>query len=167
MRALGKLNYVQGKDRPDVDCILCAIRDNDKRVVSLKVYQDNIIFIVLNLYPYNIGHLMVCLNRHVKNFTELTKQEIIHIFRTIQGLQLLLNDLYHPHGYNIGLNQGKEAGASINHIHWHIVPRFPSELGYIDIIGDARIVVEGLDSVKKKIEEKIGKYLNEKFFNNF
>lgn len=167
LRALGKLNYVQGKDRPDVDCILCAIRDNDKRVVSLKVYQDNIIFIVLNLYPYNIGHLMVCLNRHVKNFTELTKQEIIHIFRTIQGLQLLLNDLYHPHGYNIGLNQGKEAGASINHIHWHIVPRFPSELGYIDIIGDARIVVEGLDSVKKKIEEKIGKYLNEKFFNNF
>ncbi len=150
-----------------MECILCALRDDDERVVSLKVYQDEVIFIVLNIYPYNIGHLMVCLNRHVMNFTELTKEEISHVFRSIQGLQLLLNDLYKPHGYNIGLNQGKNAGASIDHIHWHVVPRFPSELGYIDIVGNTRIAVEGLDSVKKKIENKIDKYLNPEFFENF
>ena len=150
-----------------MECILCALRDDDERVVSLKVYQDEVIFIVLNIYPYNIGHLMVCLNRHVMNFTELTKEEIFHVFRSIQGLQLLLNDLYKPHGYNIGLNQGKNAGASIDHIHWHVVPRFPSELGYIDIVGNTRIAVEGLDSVKKKIENKIDKYLNPEFFENF
>ena len=150
-----------------MECILCALRDDDDRVVSLKVYQDEVIFIVLNIYPYNIGHLMVCLNRHVMNFTELTKEEISHVFRSIQGLQLLLNDLYKPHGYNIGLNQGKNAGASIDHIHWHVVPRFPSELGYIDIVGNTRIAVEGLDSVKKKIENKIDKYLNPEFFENF
>ncbi len=110
---------------------------------------------------------MVCLNRHIKNFTDVTKKEIVHIFRTIQGLQLLLNELYSPHGYNIGLNQGKNAGASIDHIHWHVVPRFPSELGYIDIVGNTRVVVEGLDSVKKKIEEKINNYLNKEFFDNY
>jgi ATP adenylyltransferase len=160
------LEYVQGA-RPRVDCILCSIRDNDERVQSLKVYQDDIIFVVLNIYPYNIGHLMVCLNRHVMKFTELTKLEIMHIFRAIQGLQLLLDDLYHPHGYNIGLNQGKTAGASLDHIHWHVVPRFPSELGYIDIVGNTRIAVEGLDSVKKKIEEKIDTYLNKEFFEKY
>lgn len=160
------MEYVQGA-RPRVDCILCSIRDNDERVQSLKVYQDDIIFVVLNIYPYNIGHLMVCLNRHVMKFTELTKLEIMHIFRAIQGLQLLLDDLYHPHGYNIGLNQGKTAGASLDHIHWHVVPRFPSELGYIDIVGNTRIAVEGLDSVKKKIEEKIDKYLNKEFFEKY
>ncbi len=160
------MEYVQGA-RPRVDCILCSIRDNDERVQSLKVYQDDIIFVVLNIYPYNIGHLMVCLNRHVMKFSELTKLEIMHIFRAIQGLQLLLDDLYHPHGYNIGLNQGKTAGASLDHIHWHVVPRFPSELGYIDIIGNTRIAVEGLDSVKKKIEEKIDKYLNKEFFEKY
>ena len=58
LRALGKLEYVQGNAKPNVDCILCAIRDNDERVKSLKVYEDEIIFVVLNLYPYNIGHLM-------------------------------------------------------------------------------------------------------------
>ena len=110
---------------------------------------------------------MVCLNRHIKNLTDVTKKEIVHIFRAIQGLQLLLNELYSPHGYNIGLNQGKDAGASIDHIHWHLVPRFPSELGYIDIIGNARVVVEGLDSVKNKIEVKINNYLNKEFFDNF
>ena len=110
---------------------------------------------------------MVCLNRHIKEFTGVTKQEITHIFRAIQGLQFLLDEVYHPHGYNIGLNQGKPAGASINHIHWHVVPRFPSELGFIDIVGKSRIAVEGLNAVKKKIEEKVEKYLSKEFFENF
>ena len=167
LQALGKLEYVTGKEKPKVDCILCSIRDNDKRVKSLKVYEDNINFIVLNLYPYNVGHVMVCTNRHVAKYIDLTKEELIHTSRTIQGLQLLLDELYSPRGYNIGINQGNYAGASINHIHWHIVPRFPSELGYIDIIGETRVVVEGLESVKKKFEEKIGKFLNPDFYKNF
>ncbi|MFX1393936.1 MAG: HIT domain-containing protein [Promethearchaeota archaeon] len=147
--------------------MLCAIRDDDKRVKSLKVYQDNLNFVVLNLYPYNVGHMMVCTHRHLSKFINLSKEEIIHTSRTIQGLQLLLDDIYSPRGFNIGINQGNYAGASINHIHWHIVPRFPSELGFIDIIGDARIVVEGLDSVKKKIDERIDKFLNQEFYDRF
>lgn len=146
---------------------MCAIRDNDKRVKSLKVYQDNLNFVVLNLYPYNVGHLMVCMHRHVLKFVDLSKEEIIHTSRTIQGLQLLLDELYSPRGYNLGINQGTYAGASIEHIHWHVVPRFPSELGFIDIVGDARIVVEGLESVKKKINEKIDAYLNQEFYKRF
>ncbi len=161
------MEYVQGPAKPKVECIMCALRDNDEQVKIIKVYQDDIIFVVLNIYPYNPGHLMVCLNRHVLKFTELTKTEILHIFRAIQGLQLLLDDVYHPRGYNIGINQGKEAGASIDHIHWHIVPRFPSELGYIDIIGNTRVVIEELETVKKKIEEKITLYLNKEFFKDF
>lgn len=167
LQALGKLEYVTGKEKPKVDCILCSIRDNDKRVKSLKVYEDNINFVVLNLYPYNVGHAMVCTTRHVAKYVDLTKEELIHISRTIQGLQLLLDELYSPRGYNIGINQGDCAGASINHIHWHIVPRFPSELGYIDIIGETRVVVEGLESVKKKFDENIGKFLNPEFYKNF
>jgi len=110
---------------------------------------------------------MVCTHRHISKFINLSKEEIIHISRTIQGLQLLLNDIYSPRGYNIGINQGNYAGASINHIHWHVVPRFPSELGFIDIIGEARIIVEDLDSVKKKVEERIDEFLNQEFYDKF
>jgi ATP adenylyltransferase len=164
LRALGKLDYVQGKDRPKVDCILCSVRDNDERVKSLKVYQDDLCFVVLNLFPYNPAHLMVCTIRHVTKYIDLTKEELDHIFRAIQGLQIMLDDVYKPRGYNIGMNQGRSAGGSIEHLHIHLVPRYGSELGFIDIVGETRIAVEGLDSVKKKMEENIHKYLNKEFF---
>ena len=106
-------------------------------------------------------------NRHITKFAELNKVEMDHVFRTVQGLQLMLNDLYSPKGFNIGINQGRNAGASIEHIHIHVLPRYGSELGYIDIFGKARVVVEGLDTVKKKVEANIEKYLNKEFYENF
>lgn len=167
LRALGKLEYVQGKARPDVECILCAVRDNDEKVVSLKLYQDDLLFISLNLYPYNPGHMMIVPNRHILKFIDLTKAEIIHISRAIQGLQQLLDELYNPRGYNLGINQGRDAGASIEHLHFHLVPRYVSELGYIDIVGKTRVLPEGLESVKQKLSQKIDKYLTKEFFEMF
>jgi ATP adenylyltransferase len=111
--------------------------------------------------------MMIIPNRHLTSFLELTKEEILHINRTIQGIQLLLNSLYNPKGYNIGINQGIVAGASIEHLHIHIVPRYGAELGYIDIIGKTRVVVEGLDSVKEKLSQNIHKYLNKEFYETY
>jgi ATP adenylyltransferase len=101
--AIGKLDYVQGKARPDVDCIFCAVRDDDERVVSLKIYEDSLCFIVLNLYPYNPAHVVIVTQRHITKFLELTKEELLHITRAIQGVQLLIDELYNPKGYNIDL----------------------------------------------------------------
>jgi ATP adenylyltransferase len=164
LQALGKLEYVQGKKRPNIKCILCGVRDDDERVVVLKIYQDEILFISLNLYPYNPGHLMVIPNRHILRFLELTQDEIMHITKAIQGLQLLLDKLYNPIGYNIGMNEGKVAGGSIEHLHFHVVPRYGSELGFIDIVGKTRVLPEGLKAVKKKLEENISLFLNKEFF---
>ncbi|NVM46456.1 MAG: HIT domain-containing protein, partial [Candidatus Lokiarchaeota archaeon] len=144
-----------------------SIKGNDEKVVSLKIYEDSICFVVLNLYPFNPGHLMCVPNRHITKYTELTKSEVIHLDRTIQGLQLLLDDLYNPKGYNIGINQGGSAGGSIDHLHIHLVPRYGTELGFIDIVGKTRVLPEGLDSVKKKLTQNISKFLNKEFFENF
>ena len=135
--------------------------------MSLKVYEDDLCFIVLNLYPYNPAHLMIVTRRHITKFLDLTKEELLHITRAIQGIQLLLNDLYNPKGYNIGINQGRNAGGSIEHLHFHLIPRYGSELGFIDIVGKTRVLPEGLEAVKKKIKENINKYLNREFFENF
>lgn len=110
---------------------------------------------------------MIVTQRHIEKFLDLTKKELIHITRAIQGIQLMLNDLYNPKGYNIGMNQGRNAGGSIEHLHFHLIPRYGSELGFIDIVGQTRVLPEGLDAVKKKIEENIKKYLNKEFFVNF
>ena len=110
---------------------------------------------------------MVVTQRHISKFIELAKEELIHITRAIQGIQLLLDDLYSPKGYNIGINQGRDAGGSIEHLHFHIVPRYGAELGFIDIVGNTRVLPEGLDVVKHKLESNIQKYLNKEFFENF
>ena len=121
----------------------------------------------MNLYPYNPAHLMIVTQRHLTKFIELTKEELVHITRAIQGIQLLLDELYNPKGYNIGVNQGRDAGGSIEHLHFHIIPRYGSELGFIDIVGETRVLPEGLDSVKIKLESNVQNFLNEKFFKNF
>jgi ATP adenylyltransferase len=107
---------------------------------------------------------VIVTQRHITKFIDLTKKELLHISRTLQGVQLLIDDLYNPKGYNIGLNQGRDAGGSIEHLHFHIVPRFGSELGFIDIIGKTRVLPEGLEAIKTKLEKNITKYLNKEFF---
>ena len=158
LQAIGKLDYAKGK-RPKVDCILCAIRENDERVTSLKIYQDDILFVSLNLYPYNPGHLMVVPNKHVENFEDLTREERNHLFNVILATQQLLRDELTPTGFNVGYNQGEFSGASIKHIHAHVVPRYPSELGFMDIIGKTKVIVESVSSIEKKLKPKIAEYI--------
>ena len=75
--------------------------------------------------------------------------------------------MYNPKGYNIGINQGRSAGGSIEHLHFHLIPRYGSELGFIDIVGKTRVLPEGLDAVKKKLESVIHKYLTKEFFESY
>jgi ATP adenylyltransferase len=157
--AVGKLKYAQGT-RPPVDCIFCAVQQDDPRVEVLKVYEEEQLFICLNLFPYNPGHLMVIPTRHVEKFEELSEQERNRVFQVTLDCQRCLESLYHPTGFNVGYNQGKYAGASIAHVHIHIVPRYKSELGYIDIVGQTRIVVLPVSEVYKTIKREIHQFIS-------
>lgn len=148
-----KMDYAQGKNRPDVECILCAIVSGDERVEKLEVYQSKLFFVSLNLYPYTPGHLMVFPKRHVVDIRELTSEEVEQL-HNLQNLCLnVLDKVYSPHGYNIGYNIGSAAGASIQHLHLHIVPRYQRELGFIDIIGGAKIIVEDPNRTQHRLRE--------------
>lgn len=136
-----KMEYVQGK-RPQVECILCAIINHDQRVVDSSVFSSQLMTVSLNLYPYNPGHLMIFPNRHIEHFEDLSKDEVIEMHRlTILSMQVL-QKLYQPQGFNIGYNLGERSGASIKHLHRHIVPRYNNELGFIDILSGSKILVE-------------------------
>ena len=167
IQALEKLDYVRKNDRPNVECILCSVRDNDKNVRNLKIYQDEIAFTCLNLYPYNPGHLLIVPHRHIRSFRELNKKEAIHITRLIQGVQILMEEVLNSTGFNIGINEGPNSGASIDHLHYHLVPRYSNELGFIDITAGTRVVIEGLDSIMKRLKEKISDYINNDFFKRY
>lgn len=138
----GKLKYARGERRSDVECILCAIVEESNKVKRLEVHRSGLFVITLNLYPYTPGHLMVFPKRHITDPRMLNSEEVSELHE-IQSLCLnVLESVYAPHGFNIGYNIGEASGASIAHLHLHIVPRYRREIGFIDIIAGAKVIVE-------------------------
>ncbi len=158
LQAVGKLDYAKGK-RPNVECIFCAIKNDNPNVISLKLYENEVYFICLNLYPYNPGHLMIIPSRHVERFEDLTKNERTEIFEATIKAQKMLRKELEPTGFNVGYNQGKYSGASIDHIHIHIVPRYKSELGFIDIIGQTKIIIQRASDILDRLAPKVTEYM--------
>ena len=144
-----KRDYVRGK-RPKVDCILCSILNGDPQVVELLVHRTDLFGITVNLYPYNAGHIMIFPIRHIIDPREYNNREVLEL-NELQNISLnILQVTYDPMGFNIGYNLGRTSGQSIPHVHLHIVPRYPNEVGFMDIIGGAKIVVEDpVDSQRK------------------
>jgi ATP adenylyltransferase len=155
--AAGKLSYAKGT-RPNVPCILCAVREEHPDVQSFKIYEEELCFICLNLYPYNPGHLMVIPTRHVLRLEDLTDKERNRIFEVVGICQKLLQACFNPTGFNVGYNQGQFSGASVDHLHVHVVPRYKSELGYIDLIGQTRVVVQPVSEVFALLKARIGEF---------
>lgn len=156
-----KMNYAKG-NRPQVECILCAILDGNPDVKTLLVHRSSHFAVTMNLYPYNAGHLMIFPTRHIKDPREFNVEEVLEL-NELQNISLdILEELYTPYGFNVGCNLGKASGQSIPHIHIHIVPRYPTEVGFIDIIGGAKIIVEdphvSQQKIKKAFEEYFAKH---------
>lgn len=135
-----KASYVRG-GRPAVTCILCGIIQGDPKVESLVVYQTQGMVVCMNLYPYSPGHVMIFPKRHIRDPRELTEAESTEIKHLMDGSMNILEKQLSCQGFNIGLNVGPAGGASIAHLHWHVVPRFRNEVGFIDIIGGSKIII--------------------------
>jgi len=147
-----KMEYVRGK-KPNVECILCSILKGDPEVIELLVYRTDLFGVTVNLYPYNAGHVMIFPIRHIIDPREYINSEILEI-NELQNVTLnILQSLYTPMGFNIGYNLGLTSGQSIPHLHLHIVPRYPNEVGFMDIIGGAKIVVENPVDTKNKVKK--------------
>lgn len=148
-----KLKYVLG-DKPDVDCILCSISNGHPDVKSLKITETELSILTVNLYPFNPGHLMVFPKRHVEAFEDMTDVEAADINSLLKKSSIILRKNYNPCGFNIGYNIGDGSGASISHLHAHIVPRYKNEVGFIDVLAGDRVVVvnplEVMELLKKE-----------------
>ncbi len=135
-----KIQYVRG-EKPDVPCILCSVINEEEAVEDLTVYKTDLSTVSLNLYPFNPGHLLILPNRHVEKLEALSREEMEDIHSlTLLSIEIL-NSQLNPAGYNIGYNIGRGSGASIEHLHEHIVPRFDNEIGFLDVISGVRVAV--------------------------
>lgn len=150
-----KIKYVRG-EKPRVDCILCAIIAEDPAVTGLTVYRDEKFMVAMNLYPFNPGHLMIFPLRHITEIGGLTDEEASGMHRLLVKSVKILDEEFAPSGYNIGYNLGDGSGASIAHIHQHVVPRYSNEVGFLDVLSGTRVMVSDPRTVMLKLRERFG-----------
>lgn len=149
-----KLGYIKG-GRPD-GCILCLVRDGSEDVDRLVVHETDSFIVSLNLYPYNPGHVLVFPKRHVVDIRELNEQEKCELPKLTDLSLDALDKAFKPAGFNIGYNMGLVAGGSIEHLHLHIIPRYPREVGIVELIAGKRVLVQNPLETLARLREAFG-----------
>lgn len=151
-----RMAYIKGAGKPahgdaGGDCPFCAApgrSDEDGLVVA----RGELVYAVLNLFPYNSGHLMVCPYRHVAEYTELDRAEVVEFGQFTQRAMHVLRGAMGPHGFNIGMNQGAVAGAGIAaHLHQHVVPRWGGDTNFMPIVGHTRVLPQLLADARAQL----------------
>ena len=132
-------------------CIFCdALVRGDAE--PLLIHRSARSFVLLNKYPYNNGHLMVVPNRHVGRLSGLEAAELADLMALAQAAERALDAAYHPHGFNVGINVGKPAGAGVlDHLHCHVVPRWDGDTNFMTVFGDTRVLPEELPATAARL----------------
>ena len=147
-----RMAYIKGQHKPagdDVDgCPFCVLVDLDD-ADALIIARGSSVYGVLNLYPYNPGHLMVVPYRHVADYTELSSAETAELATFTQRAMTVARSVSAPHGFNIGMNQGVIAGAGIAaHLHQHVVPRWGGDSNFMPVIGHTKVLPQLLGETR-------------------
>lgn len=139
-----RMEYLKGENRPlsenGVDCPFCRIPklSNEEGLI---VARGESAYVVMNLYPYNAGHLLICANRHAADLTDLTKEERDEISDLTAHAMVTLRKVSAPAGFNLGMNQGAISGAGVaEHIHQHVVPRWSGDANFMPLIGQTKVM---------------------------
>jgi len=149
-----RIKYVATKK--EKRCIFCKAASY--RGKNSVVFKTKYSICILNIFPYNNGHLLVSPLRHARELCDLKENEILDLFRALVRAQKLLGMVLKPHGYNIGLNLGKSAGSGITgHLHLHIVPRWQGDANFMSAIYDTKVISQSLAQLYKRLKNAYAK----------
>ena len=127
-------------------CFLCNGLASSEDRTNLLVWRRPHSAVFLNKFPYNNGHMLVCPIGHLGTLGELSGPDLTEPVETVRLVIAVLDRMLRPHGYNVGLNLGRSAGAGLpGHLHWHIVPRWDGDTNFMPVLGGAKVIVESLD----------------------
>jgi ATP adenylyltransferase len=152
-----RMAYIRGENKPadgsSGECPFCRIPRIDG-ADGLVVRRGELAYVVLNLYPYAPGHLMVCPYRHIADYTETTDEEAAEIADLTRAAMRVVRSVSAAEGFNVGMNQGHIAGAGIAaHLHQHVVPRWPGDQNFMPIIGRTKTLPELLSETRTLLSE--------------
>ncbi|MGO8951375.1 MAG: HIT family protein [Ktedonobacterales bacterium] len=147
-----RLAYIESGKEKDEGCIFCAKPAEHRDEENLLLYRSERCFVLMNLYPYNNGHLMVAPYTHVPTIEQLDPPTLTDIMVTTQLCLAALQKALGPHGYNMGINQGAVAGAGItDHVHFHIVPRWNGDTNFMPVLANTKVMPDYLKHTYQQI----------------
>jgi ATP adenylyltransferase len=136
--------YVTRSTEADA-CVFCVAQESPE-AGALIVHEGRAAYVILNLFPYNSGHLMVVPRRHVARLADLTREELLEMAELTRAAEQALTEVYRPQGINVGMNLGRPAGAGVaDHLHTHLVPRWTGDTNFMTIIAEVRVLPEELE----------------------
>jgi ATP adenylyltransferase len=148
-----RMAYIRGEKKPVEGCVFCTLAadfDNDTQVIARSTH----VFVTLNLYPYNNGHLMVIPYEHVQTPEALPPEALADLMLTTNRCLGVLRKAYSPAAFNIGANIGAAAGAGIaEHYHFHIVPRWNGDANFMSVIGNTRVIPDTLENTYRELKQ--------------
>ena len=144
------------QDSESQGCVFCSIQaDPQHDEANFVLHRASLSFVVLNLYPYISGHLLIVPNEHVGELDGAAKESTDQLMDLAKRSQTVLREVYQPAGFNLGMNLGKPAGAGIvDHIHIHIMPRWTGDTNFMSTIGETRVIPEDLATTYRKLRER-------------
>lgn len=153
-----RMAYIRGESKPSTDeagdeCPFCRIAGLDD-VAGLVIGRGETGYVVLNLYPYNTGHLLVCPYRHVADYTDLTSDEASELASLLKRAIVSLRRAMAPDGFNVGMNQGPISGAGIAaHLHQHVVPRWLGDSNFMPIVARTKVLPQDLHETRERLAD--------------
>jgi ATP adenylyltransferase len=150
--------YVTSQDDAGAGCALCRARDGAGTAERLVVHRGERCFVVMNLYPYTSGHVMVTPNRHVASLVEAAPEELNEMMGLARRLEQAFREEYKPDGVNLGMNLGRAAGAGIaDHIHMHVVPRWSGDTSFMTVVSDTRVLPETPEQACERLRKRFAR----------
>src|SRR5262245_66092671 len=149
--------WITASKAPATGCVFCRRRDGPDDRPSLVLQRSEHAFLILNSFPYAAGHLMAVINRHTGALVEADARELADAMGLVQRAVSALSAVYRPDGFNVGLNQGRAAGAGIDdHLHIHVVPRWNGDSNFMSVLDDTRVLPETLDRTWERVRGRLG-----------
>jgi ATP adenylyltransferase len=136
-------------------CVFCdkhAAGDDEKNLI---VYRGRRNYLLLNIYPYTVGHVLIAPYRHIASLTEAEPEELTELMDLTRRTEQALRNIYHPHGLNLGMNLGAAAGAGVaGHMHMHVLPRWVADANFMAVVGETRVLPEALETTWTKLRQE-------------
>ena len=152
-----RMAWITASKAPVSGCVFCSARDGQDDRASLLLQRGEHAFLILNSFPYAPGHLMAVVNRHTGALIEVGRAELTDAMQLVQRAVKALTAEYRPDGFNVGLNQGRAAGAGVDdHLHIHVVPRWSGDSNFISVLDDTRVLPETLQTTWERVRGRLG-----------